>query len=47
MVAGAEGKNEDRKLGVARIGSCGNSGDKSCFSGKSVWDTTITSAERA
>jgi len=38
VVAGAEGKNEDRKLDVARIGWCGNSGDESYFSGKSVWD---------
>src|ERR1041384_1002577 len=38
MVAEAEGKNEDRKLDVARIGWCGHAGDKSCLSEKSVWD---------
>jgi hypothetical protein len=38
VVARAKGKNEDCKLGVARIGWCRNSVAESRFSGKSVWD---------
>ena len=38
VVAREDGKNEDRKLGVARICWCGNSAVLSSFSVKSVWD---------